>query len=180
MSESVITKSKSSAPVTGSIKVLEQPGITTLTIPARGVRGNALVTLMVIALWLFTIMVFTVFLFLMKPVMALYSLPFWAIGIWTFLKSFSMIRLEQSIDLQKDSLTLKMKQGNKADEMSFPVKDIKISFVEGSFHTYTGLSKRGQYPAIIYKEESFGFAERCSAEEKKWLLNYINDYYNTK
>lgn len=175
-----MTNTLTSNPPAGVVLLQGPAGDTSITIPAKGARGKGLLTLVFIGLWLFTILVFTVFLFMINPVSALYSLPFWGIGFWTFFKALSVLRLKQSILLSHDTLTISMKQGNKSDEKTFPANEIKISLVEGPYYSYSGLSRRGQYPAVIYKDESFGFAERCSSGEKTWLLNFINDYYNTK
>lgn len=168
-----LTISTSSAPPESKIKVMTDENSTILRIPAKGFKGKGLITMIVITVWMFTILVWTVLLLNMKPLYMLYSLPFWAIGFWTLIKSIKMLRLEQSIILNENSVTLRMKRGDIIEERQFLKKDIVVSLVEGSFYSYTGLNKRGQYPAIIYNNEAFGFAERSSVSEKEWLLNFV-------
>lgn len=164
-------------PGNSNIQVNEYENSFQVIIPAKGLRGNGLLTLIVIGVWLFTILVWTIFLLFMKPVNALYSIPFWAIGLVTLVKSINMLRMEQTITLKKDSVILKIKRGNKYDERAFNIKESSVNLVEGSYYSYTGLNRRGQFPAIINNNESFGFGERCSKEEKTWLLNFITNYY---
>jgi hypothetical protein len=160
------------------IKVTESSNQVTVTIPPKGIKGGALVTVIVIALWLFTILIWTVLLALMKPVNALYSLPFWAIGFWTLFKAIKMIRLQQEIIIDPQNVTLRMSRGSKSEERRFPGKNVNISLIEGSYYDYSGLNKRGQYPAILFNEEAFSFAERNTAEEKKWLIDFLNEKLN--
>lgn len=151
-----------------------------LRIPPKGFKGKGLITLVVIVVWLFTILVWTVLLLNMKPLYVLYSIPLWAIGFWTLIKSTKILRLEQFIILNGSSITLRLKRGNIVDERQFNIKDVDVGIVEGSYYSFTGLNKRGQYPAIIYNKEAFGFAERCSATEKEWIVNFINAYLTGK
>ncbi len=165
--------SASTAPPESKIKVTIDENSTILLIPPKGFKGKGLITMIIISVWMFTILVLTVLLLNMKPLYMLYSLPFWAIGFWTLIKSVKMLRLEQSIILNDSSIILRLKRGGIIDERKFPKKDIVISLVEGSFYSYTGLNKRGRYPAIIYNNEAFGFAERSSTSEKEWIMNFV-------
>lgn len=162
------------APNGSNITLATEGEAIVLRIPPKGFKGKGLLTMIVISVWMFTILVWTVLLLNMKPMYMLYSIPFWAIGFWTLIKSVKMLRLEQFIFLNESSITLCMKRGEIVDERQFPKKDIVVSIVEGSFYSYTGLNKRGRYPAIIYNNEAFGFAERSTANEKEWIMNLIN------
>lgn len=161
-----------------NIKVTDSNNKVSVHIPPKGVKGGALVTLIVIALWMFTILVWSVLLVLMKPVNVLYSLPFWAIGFWTLFKALKMIRLEQEIIIEPEHLVLKVSTASKTEEKRFEKRNVKISLIEGSYYDYTGLNKRGQYPAIIYNDEAFSFGERTSSEEKRWMVIFLNNNLN--
>ncbi|MGE5457664.1 MAG: hypothetical protein ACM3RX_04855 [Methanococcaceae archaeon] len=164
-------------PEKSKIQVNENDSSIQIVIPAKGLNGKGLITLIVIGVWLFTILIWTVILLFMKPINALYSIPFWAIGLLTLFKSMNMLRIEQVITLKKDSITLKIKQGIKYDEKIFNINDSSVNFIEGSYYSFTGLNRRGQFPAIIFNNESYSFGERCSISEKSWLLNLIKEYY---
>ncbi len=157
-----------------NIKIKEESGNWTISIPATGYMGKGLLTIIVISVWMLTILIWTVLLIFMKPIYALYSIPFWLIGIVTLLKSAKMLNLDQVIEIKQDTLWLKMKKGGKYDEKEFKISEVMVNLVEGSYYTYSGLSKRGQYPAIIMKNEAFGFAERLPIHEKQWLVGFIN------
>ncbi|HLN53060.1 MAG TPA: hypothetical protein VK212_05085 [Lentimicrobium sp.] len=161
-----------------NIIVRESESQLKISIPPKGIKGAALVTLIVIALWMFTILVWSVLLAMVKPVNMLYSLPFWAIGFWTLLKAIKMIRLKEEIIIESEFITLRRSTGQKREERKFERKDVKISLIEGSYYDYSGLNKRGQFPAVIYNEEAFGFGERSSTDEKNWLVNFINEKLN--
>ena len=162
------------------IKITESSDQISVYIPPKGVRGGAMVTIIVIALWMFTILVWSVLLGMMKPLNILYSLPFWAIGVWTLMKALKMIRLNQEVIISSGYVILKVSMGSKNEERQFERGEVKINFIEGSYYDYTGLNKRGQFPAIIYKGEAFSFAERSSIQEKKWLVKYLNDKLNNQ
>lgn len=162
-------------PSDSKISLSFEGGTRVLRIPPKGFKGKGLITMIVLSVWMFTILIWTVLLLNMKPLYMLYSIPFWVIGIWTFIKSVKMMRLEQFIILSETSIILRMKRGDTVDERLFPKKNIVVSIVEGSYYSYTGLNKRGRYPAIIYNNEAFGFAERSSTSEKEWIMNFIKD-----
>ena len=178
--ESLKVKEPITLPSGSSIKLTEQAGVKTIIIPARGFKGKGLLTVSVILLWLFTMMAWSVLLLMMKPVYVLYSIPLWAIGLLTLFKSLKMLSLEQTLVIEGDKITMKMTRDTKGDEKEFNVKDLVVNLVEGSYYSYAGFSKRGQYPAIISNDEAFGFAERSSSEEKAWLLKYINNSLQNK
>ncbi len=77
---------------------------TTVRIPPKGIKGSALVTIIVIAIWMFTILIWTVLLGMMKPLNMVYSVPFWAIGVWTLVKALKMIRLRQDVVITRDKV----------------------------------------------------------------------------
>lgn len=167
-------------PKSKNIKIKQDSGNWILSIPATGYRGKGLLTIVVIAFWMLTILIWSVLLLFMKPIYVLYSVPFWLIGIVTLLKSVKMMNLEQVIEIHHNSIRLKMKRGNILDEKEFKLDEVVIKLVEGSYYTYSGLSKRGQYPAIIKNNEAFGFAERLSIREKQWLVGFINTRLYTR
>lgn len=178
--ETIKEKESKHLPSDSKIKLAEIQGTVSITIPAKGLKGKGLITVSVIMVWLFTMLIWSILLLMMKPINVLYSVPFWAIGLITLFKSLNMLRLEQTLIIENETIILKMRRGSKADEKQFRVKDTVVNIVEGSYYSYTGLNKRGQYPAIIYNQEAFGFAERSSSEEKAWLVSYINKLLESK
>lgn len=165
-----------SPPQGSAIKLVQSVENTTLTIPAKGFKGKGLLTISFIGLWLLTILIWSVLLLAMKPVNVLYSIPFWAIGIITLVKASNILRLEQSVIIYDEHISLKLKRGHKADELSFNKDEVSISLVEGSYYNYTGLSKRGIYPAILFHENAYSFGERLTNSEKKWLVDFLSYY----
>lgn len=151
---------------------------TLVTIPAKGYKGKGLITLVVIILWMVTILVWSLLLLTMNPLYTLYSIPLWLIGIFSLIKSKKIITLEQQVTISAESIELNLKQGTKTDSRKFPLNKVSVSLVEGSYHSLSGLSRRGSYPAIIFEDTAFGFAERSSFEEKQWLINTINNVIN--
>ncbi len=144
-----------------------------LIIPAKGFKGKGLLTIVIIGIWMLTILVWSGLLVMMKPIYVLYSLPFWAIGIHTLIKAIRILTIEQTILVDDSTVTLRMERGDKTEERIFNKNEVLVSFIEGSYYSYTGLNKRGQYPAFIVNNEAFGFAERATGREKKWLTDYL-------
>lgn len=164
-------------PVESKIRLTEKNDGAQIVIPAKGLRGKGLVTILIIAAWLVTILVWTVILLMMKPMNALYSIPFWFIGLLTLVKAINILRLEQTITLEKGAITLKLTQGNKYDQKTFNIDNTTVSMIEGSYYSHAGLSRRGQFPAIIFNNQSYSFAERLTPSEKSWLIQYIREFY---
>jgi len=164
-----------SKPADSTLEVLDKDGGLEIVIPAKGIKGKGLVSIVVISVWLFTMLVWAIILFMMKPLYVLYSVPFWAIGFITLYKSLNVLRLEQRIIIRNGLISLKLIRGIKYDVKDFPA-DVIIQLVEGSYYSYSGLNRRGQYPAIIHNGEAFSFAERVSAKEKAWLISLINNH----
>lgn len=167
-------------PAGSPIRLSEEAGRFTITIPPKGLRGKGLITVSVIGVWMFTMLIWSILLLMMRPVNVLYSVPFWAIGFITLFKSLNMLRLEQTLIIERDIIRMKMNRGSKSEERQFKIVDSVVNIVEGPYYTFTGLNKRGQYPAIINDGEAFGFAERSSSDEKKWLVSYINKLLQNK
>lgn len=170
-----LIKEKNTAPDPKIITVTESGDKILYSIPAKGIKGSGLVTMIVIMIWLLTILVWTAILLMMKPVNALYSLPLWGIGIFTLIKSLKILKLDQFIEISANEIVLRMRQGSKFDEKRFDKNSVSLSLVEGSYYSTNGLMRRGQYPAIISKDEAFGFGERLSVKEKQWLLDSIKE-----
>ncbi len=162
-------------PAFSNLKISQSGNGIKYTIPAKGVKGTGLVTIIVILVWLVTILVWTGILLMMKPINALYSIPLWAIGIFTLIKSLKVLSIEQSIELTPNAVIFSIRQGAKYDERKFNKDEITMSLVEGSYYSANGLMRRGQYPAIIYNEEAFSFGERLSVKEKQWLIDSIKN-----
>lgn len=164
--------------VSDNIKITYPENNIQLYLPPKGLKGKGLITISIIGLWLLTILIWSIFLLVLKPINVLYSVPFWAIGIFTIVKSVKILMLEQTIIIMKDSLVYRMRRGSQIDEKKFERNNISISMVEGQYYAYSGLNKRGQFPAIIFNNEAFGFAERLSTKEKLWLIDFINRNFN--
>jgi hypothetical protein len=167
-------------PTGSAIRLVNESGTIKITIPAKGLKGKGLITVSVIGVWMFTMVIWSILLLMMKPINVLYSVPFWAIGFITLFKSLNMLRLEQTVIIENDTITMRMKRGSKSEERQFNTQDSVVNIVEGPFYSYTGLNKRGQYPAIINGGEAFGFAERSTSDEKAWLVTFINKYLHNK
>lgn len=149
-----------------------------INIPSKGFKGKGLAYVSIISFWLTTILIWSIVLVLMKPIYGLYALPFWAIGIITLIKSVKVLKLEQNVIVNESSLILQMKRGEAIEEMSFPIKGVIVELIEGTYYSYSGLNRRGVYPAIIYNEEAFGFGERLNESDKKQIVNLINRLIN--
>lgn len=162
-----------SKPVNSNLEIIDKDGGLEIVIPAKGIKGKGLISIIVITVWLFTMLVWSIILFMMNPLYVLYSVPFWAIGFITLYKSLNVLRLEQRIIIKNGLISLKLKRGIKYDVKDFP-SGVVIQLVEGSYYSYSGLNRRGQYPAIIQNGEAFSFAERVNAKEKAWLISLIN------
>lgn len=149
-----------------------------VNVPSLINTGLGIITMVVIFLWLISVLIWTVLILSINPILALVAIPFWVIGILSLLKSRKILSTSQSLTVTKEFLEFSVKQGSKKESTSFPLAEINIKMVEGSYNSISGLNRRGIYPAIIYNDEAFGFAERSNTNEKRWLVQAINDFIN--
>lgn len=149
-----------------------------VTIPSMVNTGKGLATLLVIALWIITVMIWTVLMLSINRNATFLAIPFWVIGILSFLKSRKILGIAQTLTITNDFIEFSVMQGSKKESTRFALDDIKVQMVEGSYYSISGLNRRGIYPAIIYNDEAFGFAERSNTFEKKWLVQSLNEFIN--
>jgi len=151
-----------------------ETGAKSFKIPAEGFSYKSLFTLLIIILWLLLIMIWTILLFQYSGTWALISLPFWLLGFVTLRLSLKVTFSSQEIIVSQDDVTIIKKEGSNIAHITLKKNKIEtIAFVEGAFKSLAGITKKGIYPAIISENEAFGFGERCTKDEKQFLLDTI-------
>ncbi len=161
----------------GRITITESAtGTTSLGMPREGFSFRGLFTLTVIIFWLLMIMVWTILLLQYSYVWVFISIPFWLLGFVTMRLSHKVVFSIQEILVNEKELTIVKKEGSKTAHKSFPRNEIEtIVHVEGAFKSLSGITRKGIFPAVISKGEAFGFGERCTKEEKQFLLDTIKN-----
>ena len=169
-------------PSKSKIKVTtEGSGRYTINIPREGMSRKGFFTLFFIGLWMIMIVIWSVLLIQFGWVWLLLSLPFWALAIVALVFSARMISSTQKLEINNKELLLFKKIGDKTAHASFEIKRIQsIGLVQGAYRTLQGITRRGIYPAIIYNEEAFAFGERCSSDEKRWLVDLLQKIITDK
>ena len=77
-------------------------------------------------------------------------------------------------EITSGAVTIRKKTGKQTASAELKKKDISaVSFVEGSYKTLYGMSRKGIYTAIISRGEAFGIGERCRIAEKQWLADVL-------
>jgi len=151
-----------------------ESGVTAFAIPREGFSYKGLFTLLIIVSWLLMIMVWTILLLQFNASLALISLPFWLLGIVTLRLSLKVIMASQEILVSKNELTILKKESGRTAHITFRCSEIEnIIPVEGAFKALSGITRKGTFPAVIHNQEAFGFGERCTKEEKQFLLDSI-------
>ncbi len=151
-----------------------ETGLVRIHIPKEGFSFKGSVILLVIVFWMVMILLWTIMLADFGPAWMLLSLPFWALSILALRISSKEIFAWQTIDIDKKTVTIRKRQGRQTASAELKIKEISaVSFVEGTYKTLAGLSRKGVYPALICKGEAFGIGERCRTDEKNWLLNVL-------
>lgn len=144
------------------------------SIPREGFSLKGLFTLVVIVFWLLMIMVWTILLLQYAAIWALISIPFWLLGIVTLRLSLKVMLASQEIIVNPDEMTIVKKESSKTSHITLKRDDIEaVAYVEGAFKSLSGITRKGIYPAVISNNEAFGFGERCTKEEKQFLLENI-------
>ncbi len=173
-----VESTNQSTPVSpGRIRVTRsENGTTTLSIPREGFSFKGLFTLMVIFFWLLMIMIWTILLVQYDLFWVFVSIPFWLLGIVTLRLSLKVIFSTQEILINERELTIIKKEGSKTAHVSFLRNNIEtIIHVEGALKALSGITRKGIFPAVISNGEAFGFGERCTKEEKQYLLETVKD-----
>ncbi|MFH1121548.1 MAG: hypothetical protein V1775_17145 [Bacteroidota bacterium] len=161
----------------GRIKISHpESGVTAISIPREGFSHKGLFTLLIIVAWLLMIMVWTILLLQFNASLALISIPFWLLGIVTFRLSLKVILSSQEVLISKQELTILRKEGSRTAHVTFRCSGIEnIIMVEGAYKALSGITRKGTFPAVIHNQEAFGLGERCTKEEKQFLLNTIKN-----
>lgn len=159
----------------------EGSGRYTILIPREGLSAKGFFTLFFIGLWMVMILIWSILLIQFGWVYLLISLPFWALSFVAIFLSGRTVFSSQMLEINKNELLLFKTVSDKTSHASFDIPRIEsISLVQGTFRTLQGITRRGIYPAIIYKGEAFGFGERCSADEKRWLVELLQKIITAK
>lgn len=144
------------------------------SIPREGFSLKGLFTLVVIVFWLLMIMVWTILLLQYAAIWALISIPFWLLVLITLRLSLKVMLSSQEIIVNSDEITIVKKESLKTSHITLKRDDIEaVAYVEGAFKSLSGITRKGIYPAAISNNEAFGFGERCTKEEKQFLLENI-------
>lgn len=161
----------------GRIKINQpEPGITSLQIQREGFSYKGLFTLLIIVLWLLMIMIWTILLLQINRSLVAFSIPFWILGFVTLRLSLKVIMASQEIIVSKNEISIFKTESSKTAHITLKQQDIEsIIFVEGAYKSLAGITRKGTYPAIISNQEAFGFGERCTKEEKQFLLDTIKN-----
>lgn len=159
----------------GRIRVKElSSGTFEVNIPREGFSSKALFTLLIIFFWLVMILIWTILLFQYGRSWSLVSIPFWILGVLTLRLSLKSVFASQQITVSKKELTIIRTEGSTRSHVTFSAKDIdSVSFVESSYKSLAGITRKGIFPAVISKNEAFGFGERSTKAEKQYLADFI-------
>ena len=164
-----------SAPPGSRIKLTcPAPGDILILIPKEGFTPRGIFIFAVIFFWLLMVLIWTVLLLQYGIVWTLLSVPFWLLGLVTLRISARELFAFQSVEITSGAVTIRKKTGKQTASAELKKKDISaVSFVEGSYKTLYGMSRKGIYTAIISKGEAFGIGERCRVAEKQWLADVL-------
>ena len=150
------------------------PGINLVFIPKEGFSPGGIFIFAVILFWLLMILLWAALLLQYGIVWTLLSVPFWLLGLVTLRISARELFSSQSVEISPEKVIIRKKTGKQTASVVLKKKDISaVSFVEGSYKTLYGMSRKGIYTAIISKGEAFGIGERCRVAEKQWLADVL-------
>lgn len=164
----------------GRIKLSNpEPGTTRIYIPPEGLSVKGFVTIFIIILWLVLTIIWTILLFQIHKSLVWISIPFWLLGFSILRFSLRMIlTATEELIMNDDELTLIKTIGSKTEHITFRAAEIEsVVFVEGAYKALAGITRKGIYPAIINKQSAFGFGERCTKDEKQFLLNTVKEFF---
>jgi hypothetical protein len=157
-----------------------------ITLPAKKLLVSDIFPFIYCLLWLSFVFYWTYDALLISTFFALFSIPFWIIGILMFAGIFNSMKEEQVIEITSDELKIVKNKPLKSAEHKFSFYDIytfkpgnfRISnpFVLASHLRYMkSFSLNGlETPLVITKDKTIPFFETANDVEKIWIIKYLN------
>lgn len=160
-----------------------------LTVPAQGVTGEAIGLIIFSIFWLGFITVWTGFaLFGGLSVMALFSIPFWIVGVFIVKSAFNKIFESQKLILDDNEVTIERIRpifSNKITIRRSEITDVKYTDMssEGSFASMAqgdfSANKRRHvlknYPVIITKAKRYYFFNNLRQADQMWVVRLLKN-----
>lgn len=160
-----------------------------LTVPAQGVTGEAIGLIIFSIFWLGFITVWTGFaLFGGLSVMALFSIPFWIVGVFIVKSAFNKIFESQKLILDDNEVTIERIRpifSNKVTIRRSEITDVKYTDMssEGSFASMAqgdfSANKRRHvlknYPVIITKAKRYYFFNNLRQADQMWVVRLLKN-----
>lgn len=161
-----------------------------LTAPKNGVTGEAIGLIIFSIFWLGFITVWTGFaLFGGLSVMALFSIPFWAVGFFMVKSAINIIFESQKVTLTDKEVIIEQSRpifSKRISILKSDVTDVKYtdmvssgplaSMMQGEFCTP---NKRGHkvknYPAIVTKAKTHFFFNNLPEADQKWVVRLLKN-----
>lgn len=160
-----------------------------LTMPAQGVSGEAIGLIIFSIFWLGFITVWTGFaLFGGLSVMALFSIPFWIVGVFILKAAFNKIFESQKLILDDNEVTIERIRpifSNKITIRRSDITDVKYtdmssegsfaSMAQGDFSTNKRRHVLKNYPVIITKAKRYYFFINLREADQMWVVRLLKN-----
>lgn len=186
-----VTPEVTSTPPEGSNIVMENlgDGALIISIPKKGIKVNHLPTLVFALTWLTAISFFTFFSFGSDLFSILFSIPFWAVGIFMLLGVFRGSQESQKITITKN--TIKVEHLRPINSSSVEIKiseihEVSLANITNSFNSLGqqlinsfsgGHVKSSEYgvPTILSYADNITFFESAKKEDQEWVTAFLKN-----
>ncbi len=156
-----------------------------ITIPRSGLKPENLFVLGFSVVWLSFVAFWTLMAASASILFAMFSIPFWIVGV-SMLYSLTKVALEkQEIELNGRTMKIKKTRLLNSRTEEFPLMDVDQIKMEklGNTKRFTTASKLNhlgnknfKIPTIKHGKETETLLEYGTEEEKKWVVNLLNEY----
>lgn len=180
-----LVKPVSSSPPAGSVIEMTQGRNETLEIlyPKTGFTRKLAPVLLFATVWLLFITFWTIFALQGSIVFALFSIPFWLIGIGMVLWTFNNAFTSEVIMVEKRQITLKKRRFFFKVNVIINIKDIvSIGLQQSLGKSEAGknlsslrTSNIGGNPAITTANGTDYFFVFANTNEQKWMVDFLNN-----
>jgi len=171
-------------PIGSNIEVSSiEEGVLLITLPKSGIKATHIPTLAFATFWLFAISLFTFFSFSISWFPVLFSIPFWAVGIFMILGVVKGSQVSQKITLSKETIKLESFHIYKSNSFQCNISDIQeVTFTNNQSKSLINHFSQGQgnssselgAPTILSYADNKTFFELTSEENQVWIVTLLN------
>ncbi len=164
-----------------------------ITLPALGFKMSHIPIIVFMTFWLGFVAFWTSMAAVGSIIFALFSIPFWAVGIFMLLSVLNSIREEQTIQVNSKEIRVVKQRVTNSSIKTFSVQDVEriemklqnmdIRQFHLAFRNSSRVSRQGKtsiisLPCIIAGVDQHSFFEHALEAEQDWVVSFLNAFFH--